>query len=91
MSHSALTLKEFLENFVAEHALIDGNDLVLVVSPEDMEALGQFFVRGICGWALGIDLKPLRCQLVEVTPHFFDEDLPTIDKRLNQNEELPPS
>ena len=64
MSYS---LKEFLQTFVAEHALSSGGELVLDVSPEEMQALGDFFVRGICGWMLGLEAGRTRLMLVEVT------------------------
>ena len=64
MSYS---LKEFLQTFVAEHALTSGGELILDVSPEEMQALGDFFVRGICGWILGLQAGRTRLMLVEVT------------------------
>jgi hypothetical protein len=68
MSHSDRTLKEFLGAFVEEHALTSGGELVLDVSPEEIQALGDFFVRGLCGWMLGLDIDRRRAhRLVEVT------------------------
>ena len=64
MSYS---LKDFLQTFVAEHTLTSGVELVLDVSPEEMQALGDFFVRGICGWMLGLEAVRTRLMLVEVT------------------------
>ena len=40
------TLKNFIESFVQEHTLSSGGEMVLDVSPEDIQALGDFFVRG---------------------------------------------
>ncbi len=48
------TLKDFIEGFVREHTLNSGGELILDVSQEDIQALGDFFVRGICGWALSL-------------------------------------
>jgi len=57
MSYS---LKDFLQTFVAEHVLTSGSELVLDVSPEEMQALGDFFVRGLCGWMLGLEAGRTR-------------------------------
>lgn len=64
MSYS---LKDFLQTFVAEHTLTSGGELILDVSPEEMQALGDFFVRGLCGWMLGLEAGRTRLMLVEVT------------------------
>jgi hypothetical protein len=64
MSYS---LKEFLQTFVADHSRTSGGELVLDVSPEEMQALGDFFVRGICGWMLGLEASRTKLMLVEVT------------------------
>ena len=61
------TLKNFIESFVQEHTLSSGGELVLDVSPEDIQALGDFFVRGICGWALSLKTERANRRLVEVT------------------------
>jgi hypothetical protein len=41
--------------------------MVLDVSPEELEELGLFFVQGMCGWALGLQLERQRQRLIEVT------------------------
>ena len=64
MSYS---LKDFLQAFVAEHALTSGGELILDVSPEEIQALGDFFLRGLCGWMLGLEAGRTRLMLVEVT------------------------
>jgi hypothetical protein len=64
MSYS---LKDFLQTFVAEHTLTSGGELILEVSPEEMQALGDFFVLGLCGWMLGLEAGRTRLMLVEVT------------------------
>jgi hypothetical protein len=70
------TLKNFIESFVQEHTLSSGGELVLDVSPEDIQVLGDFFVRGICGWALGLKTERSSRRLVEVTETFeFSESL----------------
>ncbi|MGA9772976.1 MAG: hypothetical protein WBV94_28350 [Blastocatellia bacterium] len=51
------TLKDFIEGFVWEHTLNSGGEMVLNISPEDIQALGDFFVRGICGWALSLNTE----------------------------------
>ena len=62
------SLKNFLTNFVEEHTLISGGELVLDVSQEELAHLGEFFLRGICGWALGLEADRLRPKLIEVIP-----------------------
>ncbi|HKP13160.1 MAG TPA: hypothetical protein VJZ91_13665 [Blastocatellia bacterium] len=64
MSYS---LKDFLQTFVAEHALNSGGEMVIDISPEEMQALGDFFVRGLCGWMLGLEAGRTRLMLVEIT------------------------
>jgi len=55
MSRPPQKLKEFLEGFVDEHALADGDELLLDVTEEEARDLGLFFIRGICGWMHGLD------------------------------------
>ena len=64
MSYS---LKDFLQAFVAEHALKSGGEMVIDISPEEMQALGDFFVRGLCGWMLGLEAGRTKLMLVEIT------------------------
>lgn len=64
MSYS---LKDFLQAFVAEHSLPSSGEMVIDVSPEEMQALGDFFVRGLCGWMLGLEAGRTRLMLVEIT------------------------
>lgn len=63
------SLKEFIDAFLKEHALTTEGELVLDVSPEELEELGLFFVQGMCGWALGLQMERQRRRLVEVTGH----------------------
>lgn len=70
------SLKTFIQSFVDEHALTGGGELVLDVSPEEIQALGDFLVRGFCGWALGLKTERARLRLIEVTkPIEFSESL----------------
>lgn len=61
------SLKEFMDAFLKEHALTTEGEMVLDVSPEELEELGLFFVQGMCGWALGLQLERQRQRLIEVT------------------------
>jgi hypothetical protein len=63
MSRPPQKLKEFLEGFVDEHALADGDELLLDVTEEEARDLGLFFIRGICGWMHGLDRVRRRRQL----------------------------
>ena len=93
MSHSDRSLKDFLGAFVEEHALTSGGEMVLDVSPEEIQALGDFFVRGLCGWMLGLDIDRRRAhRLVEVTenrraaeedPCAEDAEMPEADEPIN--------
>jgi hypothetical protein len=61
------SLKEFMDAFLKQHALTTEGEMVLDVSPEELEELGLFFVQGMCGWALGLQMERQRRRLVEVT------------------------
>jgi len=63
MSRPPQKLKEFLEGFVDEHALADGDELLLDVTEEEARDLGLFFIRGICGWMHGLDRVRRRREL----------------------------
>ena len=63
MSYS---LKDFLQAFIAEPALTSGSETILDVSPEEMQALGVFFVRGLCGWMLGLEADRTELLLFEI-------------------------
>ena len=71
------SLKEFLTAFASEHALTGGGEIVLDISQEELAALGDFMVRGICGWALGLEAGRRSPRLIEVTPSrsMADDDL----------------
>ena len=82
------TLKDFIESFVQEHTLRSGGEMVLDVSPEDIQALGDFFVRGICGWALGLKTERSSRKMVEATETIeFSESLEVgVEKSYEGNE-----
>ncbi len=54
MAQPIRTLRDFLEEFVDDHSIVGGDEVLLDVTPEDAEDLGLFFVRGICGWMHGL-------------------------------------
>lgn len=62
MTERVRKLRDFLEEFVDEHAIAGGDELLLDVTPEEAEDLGLFFVRGMCGWMHG--LRRVRRQHV---------------------------
>jgi len=62
MTERVRKLRDFLEEFVDEHAIAGGDELLLDVTPEEAEDLGLFFVRGMCGWMHG--LRRVRQQRV---------------------------
>ena len=47
---SRTTLTEFFDEFIEQHASASGDETLLDVSSAEVEALGLFFVRAICGW-----------------------------------------
>jgi hypothetical protein len=61
------SLKNFIQSFVDEHTLTSGGELVLDISQEEIQALGDFFVRGMCGWMLGLKRERANRRLIEVT------------------------
>jgi len=54
MAQPPRTLRDFLEEFVDDHSVVGGDEVLLDVTPEEAEDLGLFFVRGICGWMHGL-------------------------------------
>ena len=54
MTERVRKLRDFLAEFVDEHAIAGGDELLLDVTPEEAEDLGLFFVRGMCGWMHGL-------------------------------------
>jgi len=69
MDDTRVGLKDFLGAFVAEEVDMSADEVVLKISPEEFEALGEFFVQGLVGWMLGIQITRQRpCSLIEVIP-----------------------
>ena len=48
------TLEEFLEEFVEENTNAGDEDLTLAVTDEQIQSLGQFFIRGLAGFIHGL-------------------------------------
>jgi hypothetical protein len=44
-------LGEFFDEFIERHRTGDGREFELLVSDEDCMALGEFFIKGVVGWA----------------------------------------
>jgi hypothetical protein len=62
-------LEDFLASFVAQQVDMCEDEIVLKVTAEEFEALGEFFIQGIAGWMLGIQLGRSRSRpFVELTP-----------------------
>jgi len=84
------SLKEFMDAFLKEHALTTEGEMVLDVSPEELEELGLFFVQGMCGWALGLQMERQRQRLIEVTGQIERAKEPTefdFEKRENEKDD----
>lgn len=62
MSQTPRKLRDFLESFVDDNALVDGDELLLDVTPEEVQELGFFFVRGIRGWIHGLNRERYQRQ-----------------------------
>lgn len=54
MTRRVRKLGDFLAEFVNEHAIAGGDEVLLDVTPEEAEDLGLFFVQGMCGWMQGL-------------------------------------
>jgi hypothetical protein len=52
----ARTLREFFDEFIEHHRISNGEAFELLVTDEDCMRLGEFFIRGMVGWASGYDL-----------------------------------
>jgi len=57
------SLKDFLKAFAEEYAMTGGGEIVLDVSRDELAGLGDFLVRGLCGWALGLEAGRARSRL----------------------------
>ncbi len=71
-----LKFRDFLENFVDEHSEEDCDELLLDVTPQEVQDLGVFFVRGICGWMHNLRRERVRQKIAgidtDVTESGFD-------------------
>lgn len=69
MDDDRVEWKDYLEDFVAQFAEPTDFGMELKISSEELEALGEFFVQGLVGWALGIQVVRQRPRLlVEIPP-----------------------
>jgi hypothetical protein len=50
-----LTLAEYLEGVISDHAVINGQRVVLDVTDDEAREFGLMFIRGLCGFFLGLD------------------------------------
>ena len=76
--------------FAAEHAVIGGGELILDVSTEELASLGDFFLRGVCGWALGLEADRARPRLIEVTSRMAAADEEVSEGIDETDEEIEP-
>ena len=56
MKDDAKGLGEFFDEFIDRHRVGNGRGFELVVTEEECARLGEFFIRGMLGWASGYDL-----------------------------------
>jgi hypothetical protein len=49
-------LREFFDEFIERHRIRNGDRFELMVTDEDCMRLGEFFIKGMVGWASGYDL-----------------------------------
>ncbi len=71
-----LKFRDFQESFVDEHSEEDCDELLLDVTPEEVQDLGVFFVKGICGWMYNLRRERVRRGVdgidADVTESGFD-------------------
>jgi hypothetical protein len=65
MTQRHQTLQQFLGDFVSEHSAKDGDEIVIDLPEEEVTGLGQFFIRALCSWALGLDIRVKVSKLFE--------------------------
>ena len=53
MKDELQTLGEYFGDLIERHRVIDGETFHLIVTDEDCMRLGEFFIRGMVGWASG--------------------------------------
>jgi hypothetical protein len=56
MKEETKGLGEFFDEFIERHRISNGRGFELVVTEEECARLGEFFIRGMLGWASGYDL-----------------------------------
>lgn len=83
MSRPPQKLKDFLESFVESHALEDGNELLLDVTPEEARDLGMFFIRGLCGWMHGLNRVRRRRQLPRHEDQLAEDATQAVDEEVS--------
>lgn len=82
------SLKDFLQAFASEHALTGGGQIVLDISPHELAALGDYLVRGLCGWALGLEADRALPRLVEVTPTSDVADNEPFEQQIEDEDQI---
>lgn len=80
MSQTPRRLRDFIESFVDDNVLADGDELLLDVSPEEVQELGFFFVRGICGWIHGLNRERERRELTAFEAEGVDEGREVVEE-----------
>ena len=53
MKDEPQTLGEYFADFIERHRVMDGETFHLIVTDEECMRLGEFFIRGMVGWACG--------------------------------------
>ena len=53
MKSEPQTLSEYFGDFIECHRVREGETFQLIVTDEDCMRLGEFFIRGMVGWACG--------------------------------------
>jgi hypothetical protein len=62
------TLGEYFGDFIERRRIRDGETFQLLVTDEDCMRLGEFFIRGMVGWASGcIHDRELPAHLADST------------------------
>ncbi len=79
MAQPPRTLRDFLEEFVDDHSVVGGDEVLLDVTPEEAEDLGVFFVRGICGWMHGLRRVRQQQDSTEVHQAAIEEGVEEIN------------
>ncbi len=80
MTERVRKLRDFLEEFVDEHAIAGGDELLLDVTPEEAEDLGLFFVRGMCGWMQGLQRVREGRSATDINQEAIEEGVEDVDE-----------